>query len=62
MVKYHSDNERGIPLLPLHGLLFLFSSKGSSKCTIPDKTAYTMAFVTPVVEHWNEKCLIGSTM
>ena len=27
MVKDHLDSERGNPLLPLHGLLFLFNSK-----------------------------------
>ena len=26
MVKDHSDSERGNPLLPLHGLLFLINS------------------------------------
>ena len=35
MVKDHSDSERGNPLLPLHGLLFPISSKGSFICTIP---------------------------
>ena len=34
MVKYHTDSERGNPLLP-HGLLFLISSKGSFICIIP---------------------------
>ena len=34
MVKDHSDSERGNPLLPLHGLLFSISSKGSFICTI----------------------------
>ena len=34
MVKDHSDSERGNPL-PLHGLLFPISSKGSFICTIP---------------------------
>ena len=29
MVKDHSDREKGNPLLPLHGLLFPISSKGS---------------------------------
>ena len=42
MVKDHSDIERENPLPP-HGLLFPISSKG------------TMAFVTPVVEHWLER-------
>ena len=35
MVKDHSDIERGDPLLPLHGLLFLISSKGSFTCSTP---------------------------
>ena len=34
MVKDHSDSERGNPL-PLHGLLFSISSKGSFICIIP---------------------------
>ena len=34
MVKDHSDNERGNPLLP-HRLLFQIDSKGSFICTIP---------------------------
>ena len=34
MVKEHSDNEKGNPLLP-HRLLFLINSKGSFICTIP---------------------------
>ena len=46
MVKNHSDSERG-NLLPPHGLLFPISSKGSF--------IYTMAFVTPVVEHWLDR-------
>ena len=55
MVKDHSDSETGNPLPP-HGLLFPINSKGSFKCTIPDRIAHTTAFVTPVVEHgWNEK-------
>ena len=56
MVKDHSDSEKGNPLLP-HRLLFLISSKGSFICTIPDRIAHTMAFVTPVVEHWLERKL-----
>ena len=48
MVKYHSDSERGNPLLT-DRLLFPISSKGSFICTIPDKTAHTTAFVTPVM-------------
>ena len=34
MVINHSDSERGNPLLPLHGLFFPISSKGSFICTI----------------------------
>ena len=52
MVKDHS--ERGNPLLPLHRLLFLISSKGSFICTILDRIAHTLAFVRPVMEHWLE--------
>ena len=33
MVKDHSDSKRGNPLLPLYGLLFPISSKGSFICT-----------------------------
>ena len=54
MVKDHSDSERGILLLT-HGLLFPISSKGSFICTIPDRIAHTMTFVTLVVEHWLER-------
>ena len=32
MVKDHSDSKRGNTLPPLHGLLFLISSKGSFIC------------------------------
>ena len=53
MVKDHSDSERG-NLLTSHGLLFPINSKGSFICTIPDRIVHTMAFVTPVVEHWLE--------
>ena len=35
MVKDHSDIDRGNLLLPLHGLLFVISSKGSFICIIP---------------------------
>ena len=54
MVKDHSNSKRGNPLPP-HRLLFLINSKGSFICTIPDRIAHTMAFVTPVVEHWLER-------
>ena len=47
MVKDHSDSKRENPLPP-HGALFLISSKGSFICTIPDRIAHTMVFVTPV--------------
>ena len=40
MVKDHSDSERGNQLLPIHGLLFLNSSKGSFICTIPQTGQY----------------------
>ena len=53
IVKDHSDSERG-NLLPSHGLLFPINSKNSFICTIPDRIAHTMAFVTPVVEQWLE--------
>ena len=43
MVKDHSDNEKGNPLLP-HRLLLSINSKGSFICTIP-----------PVMEHWLEQ-------
>ena len=45
MVKDHSDSERGNPLWP-HGLLFPINT---------DRIAHTMAFVTPVVDHWLEQ-------
>ena len=52
MVKDHPDSERG-NLLPPNGLLFLINSKGSFICS--DRITHTMAFVTPVVEHWLER-------
>ena len=55
MVKDHSDSERGNLLLP-HGLLFLINSNGSFRYSIPQTgIAHTMAFGTPVVEHWLER-------
>ena len=45
MVNDHSDSERGNPLLP-HRLLFSINCKGSFICTIPDRIAHTMDFVT----------------
>ena len=55
MVMDHLDSERK-PLLPLHGLLFSISSKGSFIHTFPDRIAHTTVFVIQVVEHMlNEK-------
>ena len=56
MVKLHSDSKKG-NLLPPHTLLFPINSKGSFICTILDRIAHTMAFVTPVVEHWLDKSI-----
>ena len=58
MEKDHSYSKRGNLLLPLLWLLLLISSKGSFICTIPDRIAHTMAFVTPVVEHWLEQEIV----
>ena len=50
MVNDHIDCERRNPLMPLYGLLFWISSKGSFICTqIDSYTSYT--FVITVVEH-----------
>ena len=49
MVKNQSDNGREKLLLPLHGLLFLISSKGSS-----ERIVNTTAFVISAVDHWLE--------
>ena len=54
MVKDHSDSEKGNPLPP-HRLLFLINSKGFYMHHPTDRTAHTMAFVTPVMEHWLEQ-------
>ena len=51
MVKDHSDSKRGNLLLPLHGLLFLISSKALMS-TIPYRIVHTTVFVIPVVEQW----------
>ena len=51
MVTDHSDSDIGHLMPPLHGLLFLISSKGSFYHPT-DRIEHTMAFVTPVVEHW----------
>ena len=55
MVKDHSDSDRGNPLPP-YGQLFPINSKGSFYMHHPtDRITHTMAFVTPVVEHWLER-------
>ena len=55
MVKDSSDSDRGNPLPPLHGLLFLISSKVFSNMHHPtDRIAHTMAFVIPTMQDWLE--------
>ena len=54
MVKFVADSERG-NLMLAHTLLFTINSKGSFICTILDRIAHTVAFVTPDVEHWLER-------
>ena len=49
MVKDYTDSER--ENLSPHGLFFLISSKGPT-----DRITHTTAFVTPVVEHWLDRC------
>ena len=52
MVKDHVDYERRNTLMPLYGLLFWISSKGSFICTIPQIDSYTSyTFVITVMEH-----------
>ena len=54
MVKDHSDSERGNPLPP-HRLLSE-KQQGFFYMHHPtDSIAHTMAFVTPVLEHWLER-------
>ena len=56
MVKDSTDNERGNLLLPLNGLLFLISIKGIFYMHHPtDMIVHTMAFITPVLDHWLEQ-------
>ena len=55
MVKDHSDSERGNRQPPLHGRLFLTSSKGTLYIPSHKRIPYTSAFVTPVVEYWLER-------
>ena len=58
MVKDHSDSERG-NTLPPHKLLLPISIKGFFYIHHPtDRIIHTMAFVTPVVEHWLERTVI----
>ena len=57
MVNDLSDSERGNPLPPLHGLLFLINSKGSFMHHPTDRISYTTAFLTPVMEHWLERVM-----
>ena len=42
----HSYNEKGNPLPPLYGLLFLISSEGSFICTIPQDSTYHSRYYT----------------
>ena len=49
MVKDHTDSQRGNPLPPLHGLLFLISSKGLASCFRQDSTDRIAKLG---VEHW----------
>ena len=51
MVKAHSVSERKNLLPQLHGLLFSISSKIFYMLHPKDRTAHTMAFVIPVLEH-----------
>ena len=57
MTNDHSDSKRGNLLPPLHGLVFLISSKSSFIYTISHSIAHTKASGTPVVEHWLERYL-----
>ena len=57
IVKDNTDSERGNPLLPLHGLLFLISSKGRFICINPtDRIAMPRFSIQQVVSTgYNEK-------
>ena len=48
---YMASDSKRENLMPLHGLLFLISSKGSFVYHPTDRITHTKAFVTPVVEH-----------
>ena len=50
MVKDHSDNQRGNLLLPLHGLLFSISNKGSFHKTGP------MILLCITTKHFHNNC------
>ena len=47
MVKNHKDSEKGNPLPPQQGFLYMNHPT--------DRITHTTAFVTPVVEHWLER-------
>ena len=49
--KDNSSNMRWKPLLLFHGLP---NRTRSFRCTIQERIVHTMAFATPVVEHWLE--------
>ena len=52
IVTDHSDSERGNPLPP-HGLLFQLAARVILYAP-SYRIEHTTAFVTPVVEHWND--------
>ena len=54
IIKDNSVSEKGNLLLH-HELLFLISNKGFFLMHHPtDRIAHTMAFIIPVVEHWQD--------
>ena len=60
IVKDYSESERGNPLPPLHGLLFLISSKGSFICIIPQTWQYILQ---PLLHQlWSRIWLNAGTM
>ena len=58
MVKDHSDSERGNPLLPLHGLSFPISSKGSFYMPHPRQDSTYNSLFAPAMENWLEQEII----
>ena len=54
MVKDHSDSERG-NALPPHGLLFPTRTRFFLYAPPNRQKTHTMAFLTPVMEHWLER-------